>query len=531
MKYIKKSLIAYLLLFIIPPYIHMKITGYVHWKDTSLMVFSLIQFLGIIILVVILKSNKKIQDELKQSKDKYALLFDNMNEGYALHEIICNEEGKVIDYRFLEMNKAFEKITDLKNAVVKNKTVREVLPDIEDSLIEQYGEVALHGKKMQFEYYSKALNKHFFVKTFSSEKGKFVTTFIDITYQVNLREAINKQKNTLENILEATLAGYWDLDFVSNTEYLSPMFKKMFGYEDYELSNEIGTWQKFAYQDDLNHVLENLNEHIKSKGVIPFYSEVRYHHKNGSLVWVICSGQVIEWDELGNPLRAIGCHVDITKQKNTEDKMNHILNEYKTVLNGTEEVILLLEVINNGESFKYVTSNKAHQEKTGLSLDAIQGKTPRKVLGEYEGDLVQAHYLECVKRGETISYEEELDLPAGLKTWFTRLSPIKEKDKVTFIVKSATDITERKLMEQEMIKAKEDAESASIAKSQFLANMSHEIRTPINAIIGLSYLAQSHNPSKKIKDYLKKIQTSSNNLLGIINDILTAHIKTQPNQF
>ena len=142
------------------------------------------------------------------------------------------------------------------------------------------------------------------------------------------------------------------------------------------------------------------------------------------------------------------------------------------------------------------------------------------MLGREEGEAVSVHYRECAKKGENISYEEELSLPVGSKTWFTRLNPIVEEGKVTFIVKSATDITGHKMMEREILFAKEAAETANIAKSRFLANMSHEIRTPMNAVIGLSHLALSHTTDDKVRDYLKKIQVSSNNLLAIINDIL-----------
>lgn len=82
------------------------------------------------------------------------------------------------------------------------------------------------------------------------------------------------------------------------------------------------------------------------------------------------------------------------------------------------------------------------------------------------------------------------------------------------------DITGRRNMESELIKAKETADAASIAKSQFLANMSHEIRTPLNGIIGFSELLEYTELDSVQKEYLDNILISGNALLDVINDIL-----------
>ena len=100
-----------------------------------------------------------------------------------------------------------------------------------------------------------------------------------------------------ESALDSALAGFWDWNMVTNEEYLSPRFKEMFGYEDHEMENSPEAWQKIAFQEDLPGMFESVTAHIKSGGSVPFRSVVRYYHKNGSIVWVRCTGKVVEWSD------------------------------------------------------------------------------------------------------------------------------------------------------------------------------------------------------------------------------------------
>ncbi len=92
--------------------------------------------------------------------------------------------------------------------------------------------------------------------------------------------------------------------------------------------------------------------------------------------------------------------------------------------------------------------------------------------------------------------------------------------KVYRIVGANTDITQERLVAEQLVKAKEEAEIASHYKSEFLANMSHEIRTPIGFITGLCYMMKDTGMNEKQADYVHKIKKSAQNLLSIVNDIL-----------
>lgn len=137
----------------------------------------------------------------------------------------------------------------------------------------------------------------------------------------------------LEAILDTILAGYWNADLVKGDQYISPGFKKMFGYEDHELLNSPETWKQLVLPEDLPKAQENYAQHVQSRGKVPYYNELRYRHKNGSIVWVICTGRVVEWDEAGRPLRMIGCHINITDRKEAEQAIADYASKFEDLYN------------------------------------------------------------------------------------------------------------------------------------------------------------------------------------------------------
>ena len=138
------------------------------------------------------------QKALRQSEAQYSDLFRNMTEGVALHEVICDLQGTPIDYRFLKVNSAFERLTGLRAEHIVGRRVLEVLPGTETHWIETYGTVALEGKAIHFENYAAALRRHFQVTAFCPRPGQFCTIFDDITD----RKKHEEERKTLEKQLQ-----------------------------------------------------------------------------------------------------------------------------------------------------------------------------------------------------------------------------------------------------------------------------------------------------------------------------------------
>ncbi len=126
----------------------------------------------------------------------------------------------------------------------------------------------------------------------------------------------------LQNLLDTSFAGYFDWNIQARTEYLSPTLKRMLGYRDDELPISEENRPELIFEEDLPGVVEVFDRHVMSHGAVPYFNKVRYRHKDGSLVWVISTGLVVEWAPDGDPLRMIGCLIDISELKRTEQALN-----------------------------------------------------------------------------------------------------------------------------------------------------------------------------------------------------------------
>ncbi|TGK24652.1 PAS domain S-box protein [Leptospira yasudae] len=125
----------------------------------------------------------------------------------------------------------------------------------------------------------------------------------------------------LQTILEQAHAGYWEKNFVDGASYLSPAWKGMLGYREDELEDSIRTWQSHIVPEDLDPIRNEFEDYLKTDVSQPYEADIRFLHKNGSIVWFKCTCKVVEVDSKGKPILMIGTYFDVTKSKKIETEL------------------------------------------------------------------------------------------------------------------------------------------------------------------------------------------------------------------
>jgi len=468
------------------------------------------------------------EEALRKSEERYRLLFTNITEAFFLAEIICDENGKAQDYRFLEVNPAFESHVGVKREEVLGKSHLEVFHKADPLIIEKYGEVAISGKAASFEFFSHVANRYIDIHIFSPEKGKFAGIFRDVTRRkqaeyalkmaydnleervkertAELKRAYERVKESEKELAEAQKMahlGNWIRDLTANRVYWSDEVYRIFGFKPQEFELTYDLFLSRVHPDDRDYVntvlKKNPNGHSYEVDyrIISASGEERIVHSKGEVVF----------DKEKKPVRTRGTIQDITEQKRAEKEREQLLaiiqqekDRLSALINSITDEVWFADT---EENFALVNStaldefniNPDEKIKIGKFLEKLDVYLPDGTLRPIE----DSPALRALQ-GEVVKNEEELvRIPSTgeLRYRQVKSSPVHAvSGSIIGSVSVARDITEQKKAEKAL---------AKIEKAR-MKEIHHRIKNNLQVISSLLDLQAERFSDIKVLDAFKDSQ-------------------------
>jgi PAS domain S-box-containing protein len=204
---------------------------------------------------------KRARESLHESEERYRSLFDNMTEGFAVHELIIDENNEPVDYKFLNVNRAFEQLTGLKREDLIGKAQRDVLPNEDPYWFSIYSRVVLTGEAIHTEHYSPALQRHYEVYSYRPAPGQFAVVFMDISERKQAEEEIRQLNASLEQRVEERTRELRDAQEQLLRHEKLAVLGQMAGSVSHELRNPLAVISNAVYF--LKMILSDANDKVK----------------------------------------------------------------------------------------------------------------------------------------------------------------------------------------------------------------------------------------------------------------------------
>lgn len=260
------------------------------------------------------------EERLEKSEKQYRDLFEHLQVGFALHEILTDQDGEPIDYRFKAVNPAFETLTGLNASNVVGRKISDIIPSIEQRWIAIYGKVALTGQPVDFEEYTSSMDKYFQVHAYSPEPGIFATLFYDITSRKKDETAIRESQKRLMLVADHAPVLIAQVDRNLVYKFVNRRYAEFFGAEPREYIGRNA--RDFLAQDYLTNLQPYLETALNGE-LVNF--DTNGTNQEGQTV-TFQTTYAPEFDESGQVIGLIAAIVDITARKKAEAEL--LRNQY-----------------------------------------------------------------------------------------------------------------------------------------------------------------------------------------------------------
>jgi len=454
----------------------------------------------------VVELERQQREVLHKSEQDYRRLFEGMLEGFALHEIVCDESGKPVDYRFLSVNPAFERITGLSAKNLVGRTVLDVMPETEMVWIERYGRVALTGEPDHFEEYNHPLKRHFKIEAFSPQIGQFVVVFEDITKRKQAEARLRLQSGALEAAANAIVI----TDSKGVIQWANAAFT---GYTGYSVTEAIGNTPsllKSGKQDPAFY--QNLWKTILAGDV--WQGEMINRRKDGSHYPEEMTITPMK-DKQGEVTHFIAVKNDISERKQAEGTLRASEERYRSILNASPDAIFITDMkdgrhlmVSPGAVAMFGCDSE--QDMVGaLFTDFIVPEDRERIAsnvaltlqGKFQG-LVE--YRAMRADGSTFDMEANGEMIRDAEGFPTQMVAI------------VRDITERKQMQEDMMRTHRIESIGRLA-----AGVAHDLNNILTPIILSAEMLRQVKESETRESIIETIEECAQRGANVVNQVLT----------
>jgi PAS domain S-box-containing protein len=315
-----------------------------------------------------------------------------------------------------------------------------------------------------------------------------------------------ESKQMYRDLVELSPDGIIILDLKGTIINVNKSFCKLAGYPPEDFINKPIANIPTIIQGNLNLYLKLFNMVVFSN----LKESIFFNFKNDKGDKRLAEARVRLIKMKGKTL-VMGVLRDITDQDRTQSELINSKIKAEALLNASPDMMFVLD--KHGKIIDY----KSAHDKLYYQKEDLLAKNIFEILPNNVSKLTKENVAKTLSLHQIQIYNYSLDIPGKGECFYEARMVESARDEVTAIIR---DVTNEKNMENNLIEAKEKAEESNNLKSAFLANMSHEIRTPLNAIVGFSSLLHRAKSGEETKKYIGLIETSSDYLLRLINDVL-----------
>ncbi len=461
--------------------------------------------------ILILRQERIASEAIERSEQKYRLLFTKMLNGFSFHEMIYDKDGTACDYRFLEVNPAFEKLTGLSAQGCIGKTLREVFPETDVDWAAIYEPVARQGRSLRFERFSPELGKHFEILAFSPERNKFATIFSDITDRKVAKEKLKDQLHLLQTIIDAIPNPVFYKDFSGRYLGCNLAFARHLGRDKTEI---IGKTAYDIHPQELASIYHRMDAAlVMSPGQQTYESVIQYPDQGPRDVIFYKATFRNYSDKLQG---IVGVIVDITERNRAEENLRANEVKYRKL---SMEFRALLEAIPDAV---ILYSPDLQVRWANRNASRALGKNPEEILDKSCFTLWHQDNKPClvcpVQRSfQTGKYESEEMTFSDDTIRDIHAAPVFDEDgSIIGVVGITRDITNHRKLENQLNHLQK-----MDAIGQLAGGIAHDFNNILTAIIGYGHLLQLKTESdSKIRKYVDNIMFASERAADLTKNLL-----------